>query len=239
MKTEDRRINPYKLFVGSFVPNWLLTRTEVSQGAKLAYARLMQYAGEHGVAFPRRETISAELGISESQYDRYVKELVDKHQLIEVDQRGLGQANRYYFLRHPWIVEAMTSPDSAYMRTQDSADTQTPLKRISRRESVEDIPQGFEDFWKEYPKKIKKEQARKAWNKLRPAPDLRNAILAAVRKQKLSSDWTKDSGKYIPHAITWLNGRRWEDEVEVAPEFYNAPPRTGVWDVKLKDSLKG
>lgn len=30
-----RRINPYKMFVGSFIPNWLLKQREISQGGKL------------------------------------------------------------------------------------------------------------------------------------------------------------------------------------------------------------
>jgi len=29
-----------------------------------------------------------------------------------------------------------------------------------------------------------------------------------------SEQWTKDNGQYIPHAATWLNGRRWEDELK-------------------------
>jgi hypothetical protein len=47
-----RRINPFRLFVGSMIPNWLQCRPEVSQGAKLAYARLAQYAGKDGGCLP-------------------------------------------------------------------------------------------------------------------------------------------------------------------------------------------
>lgn len=122
-------INPYRLFVGSFIPNWLLQRVEVSQGAKLAYARLCQYAGEKGVAFPKRETIAAEIGVSQSQFDRYVKELVEL-ELIETDQLGMGHANRYRFLNHPWIQGRRRETGSAYMRSQESAYMRTPLKRF-------------------------------------------------------------------------------------------------------------
>ena len=31
-----------------------------------------------------------------------------------------------------------------------------------------------------------------------------------------SHDWTKDGGQFIPHAATWLNGKRWEDELPAA-----------------------
>ena len=36
--------NPYKLFVGSFIPEWLERRKEISPGAKLCYARLLRHA---------------------------------------------------------------------------------------------------------------------------------------------------------------------------------------------------
>jgi hypothetical protein len=53
----------------------------------------------------------------------------------------------------------------------------------------------------------------KAWHKLDPDPALRATVLAALGIQRQSSDWTKENGRYIPNASTWLNGRRWEDEV--------------------------
>ena len=131
MKTEGRYINTYKAFVGSMVPNWLLSRTEVSHGAKLAYARLAQYAGDNMVAYPKRVTLAAELGVSARQLDRYLTELETKHELIEVEQLGLRRANRYRFLRHPWM---------------ESANLTTPLKkekRIIRRRTKKTVFQTY------------------------------------------------------------------------------------------------
>ena len=104
----SRRINPWKSFVGSMIPNWLLCRREVSQGAKLAYARLAQYAGKDGECFPKQETLAAELGVSERTANEYVRALV-KHKLIGSERPGLGRSNRYFFLEHPWIDERQTS----------------------------------------------------------------------------------------------------------------------------------
>lgn len=33
---------------------------------------------------------------------------------------------------------------------------------------------------------------------------------------KKTESWNKDDGKYIPYAITWLNQKRWEDEIKLA-----------------------
>ena len=40
-------------------------------------------------------------------------------------------------------------------------------------------------------------------------------IVKSVEEHKLSDQWLRDNGQFIPHPQTWLNQRRWEDEVEV------------------------
>ena len=86
------------------IPNWLQCRREINQGAKLAYARLAQYAGRDGECYPRQQTLAAELGVSERTANEYIRTLV-KFRLIEKERPGLGMSNRYYFLDHPWIHE--------------------------------------------------------------------------------------------------------------------------------------
>ena len=77
---------------------------------------------------------------------------------------------------------------------------------------------GFGMFWSAYPRKIAKANAIKAWAKLSPSADLLDDILAAVKVQSISRDWTKDDGQFIPHPATWLNARRWEDAVGVSDD---------------------
>ena len=72
---------------------------------------------------------------------------------------------------------------------------------------------GFAEFWSAYPLKKAKATAEKAWQKLKPSADLQATILSAIAAHKLSADWQRDGGQYIPHPTTWLNQRRWEDEV--------------------------
>ena len=67
----------------------------------------------------------------------------------------------------------------------------------------------FDTFWNEYPRKIGKAAALKAWIKHKPDIDL---VLKALEWQKKSAQWFKNNGLYIPHASTWLNGSRWLDE---------------------------
>jgi hypothetical protein len=117
------RINPWRMFVGSMIPNWLQCRREISQGAKLAYARLAQHAGKDCECFPKQETLAVELGVGERTANEYVRTLV-KFRLIEMERPGLGRSNRYYFLDHPWIYEGQ--PEAPSRSGQQRRKTSAP-----------------------------------------------------------------------------------------------------------------
>ena len=72
----------------------------------------------------------------------------------------------------------------------------------------------FDDFWILYPKKQAKAAAEKAYLKIKPDRALFEKMKKALEAQKASFDWQKESGRYIPLPATWLNGKRWEDELE-------------------------
>ena len=71
----------------------------------------------------------------------------------------------------------------------------------------------FESFWKAYPKKVGKGAAEKAFAKAKPDDTLTEKMLSAVEAAKRSSQWRKDGGQYIPNPATWLNQKRWDDEL--------------------------
>jgi len=75
------------------------------------------------------------------------------------------------------------------------------------------LSQFFNDLWKVYPKKTAKADAEKAFLKLNPDKKVFDEILTALEKQKQLEQWQKENGKYIPHLSTWLNKRRFEDEL--------------------------
>lgn len=72
--------------------------------------------------------------------------------------------------------------------------------------------EAFTAFWSAYPKKTGKGAAEKAFARLGVSPTVLDAMLTALQWQINQPAWTKDGGQYIPHASTWLNQRRWEDE---------------------------
>ena len=71
----------------------------------------------------------------------------------------------------------------------------------------------FEEFWKAYPKKIGKGYAFECFKKIRVSRSLLDTMLEAIAKQKKSDMWKRDKGQYIPNPSTWLNQKRWEDDL--------------------------
>jgi DNA-binding MarR family transcriptional regulator len=71
----------------------------------------------------------------------------------------------------------------------------------------------FDRFWQAYPKKQKKLDAQRAWQKLNPDPELAERIIKDVQRRSQTHDWQKENGKYVPMPTTYLNGQRWMDEL--------------------------
>lgn len=71
----------------------------------------------------------------------------------------------------------------------------------------------FNQFWEAYPKKRDKQTSRKAFTKLHVDVKLFDKMMASLSQFKKSYDWQKNGGQFIPYPSTWLNGRRWEDEL--------------------------
>ena len=69
----------------------------------------------------------------------------------------------------------------------------------------------FNSIWSIYPRKEKKQYALDCFVRLDPSPDLVQTIKTAVERAKRSKQWQEK--QFIPHFSTYLNQRRWEDEL--------------------------
>jgi hypothetical protein len=100
---------------------------------------------------------------------------------------------------------------------QTEADESLNVKdKDNVKEKDKDNRERFDRFWKAYPRKTAKETALRAFLKLSPDEGLLQIMLAAVEKQKQTAQWQEEGGRYIPHPATWLNQKRWQDEVRTA-----------------------
>lgn len=92
-------------------------------------------------------------------------------------------------------------------------------------------PKAFESLYAYYPRHVGKAAAQKAWDKLRPSPEIMEAICVALKVQKaywLATQTPKDK---IPHLSTWLNGQRWTDDPDdyIPPDSVEKGGGSGGW----------
>lgn len=99
--------------------------------------------------------------------------------------------------------------DSTDISISDST-LQIPL--ISPEEKLKLL---FEEFWKLYPKKNKKQNAFREFKKIKDVESLMPIILDDVERKKRSKNWTKDNGQYIPDPERYIKNERWNDVNEV------------------------
>jgi hypothetical protein len=73
-------------------------------------------------------------------------------------------------------------------------------------------PDDFAEFWQQYPRKTDRKKAANAWKRLSKAD--KTAALGAIAAHR--SMWEREHGsntQFVPHGSTWINARRWEDEI--------------------------
>jgi DNA-binding MarR family transcriptional regulator len=94
----------------------------------------------------------------------------------------------------------------------------------------------FLRFWTLYPKKQKKVEAQRIWDRLKPDAELAEQIIKDVQRRSQIHDWQKENGKYIPMPTTYLNGQRWTDEL---PEPKRGDPDWLPSEEEVEASLQG
>ena len=90
--------------------------------------------------------------------------------------------------------------------------TPTPIKKDMSESD-------FNLFYQTYPIHQSRKKAFDAWKKIKADNGLPEIILAAIEKQKVHKAALKARGEFVsewPLPATWLNGRRWEDEIPEA-----------------------
>lgn len=73
----------------------------------------------------------------------------------------------------------------------------------------------FSEFWKHYPRKVRKDAARKAWSSAVKRADPDYIVAAADR---MAHDPNLPNEQFIPYPATWLNQGGWDDAPYPTPE---------------------
>lgn len=112
--------------------------------------------------------------------------------------------------------------DSAKNHHEGEKEIETETEKETKKEAEIDIEgeslegnDSFESFWNCFPKKVCKEKARSAFEKVTVPTSV---LLEAVRRQKQSMQWQQGEGQFVPNPATWLLEKRWEDELPTPKE---------------------
>lgn len=88
----------------------------------------------------------------------------------------------------------------------------TIKKPTKSKKDLENDPL-FLKFWEAYPKKANRPTAVKAYGKIKPmSHEVMDKILLGIERYQNSGLWSNK--QFIPYPATFLNNRKWEDEVE-------------------------
>jgi len=210
------------------------TLSKISRDARLVFIALWNFSDDYGVVkgneswlknhiFPYDDSMS-----HHGVFKQWLFELEKGRWILPFDHDG----QKFYFIRqfqkHQTINRPSLQRNPAPPETliEDSLNThgvlidEVKLIEVKEKDKVRIKKpkkingEMFEKFWKAYPKKVAKQDAEKAFLKTNPDESILEIMLNCIESSKKSQGWTKDDGEFIPHPATWLNKRRWEDEIK-------------------------
>ncbi|MCG7945835.1 MAG: helix-turn-helix domain-containing protein [Candidatus Thiodiazotropha taylori] len=170
---------------------------------------------------PSISTIQAGTNLSDRAVQRSLKVLQNIGALSIMETRGgkLNKTNSFKLLYS--LVDTEQTPDTSVTPdagvTPDTSVTPPPTPASPRTNEYNQYPpivppSRFGDFWAVWPRKVAKGVAEKAWKKAK-LDNLADVIIQAASHQAAVVFKHTDK-QYIPHPATWLNQKRWEDEIE-------------------------
>lgn len=191
-----------------------------------AILQFLHFKAEDGTVTITKAQIAEGVGCSERTAHTHIAALREDG-IIDAKRTSWGDATKTYTINydHPLMAAAVAVveseetagcnsaiPAGSLLVVKNEKNPPTPRERGGVR-STAPAPAafpGFPEFWAKYPRKVGKQAAVKAYRAALRVTDPAT-ILAALDAQ-LPVFAEKDP-RFIPHASTWLNAGRWEDEL--------------------------
>jgi biotin operon repressor len=179
-----------------------------------------------------KKNMAADLEMTDRAVRIHIKDMIAMGVLVEAGQR---QCKTGYTVDYTINVEVVGSLGSTREATEQHAPlndvhpypcmsfTPTPEPRSPKppiepskepntSSKDDEVNYYFDQLWALYPRKVGKGQARKAFKAASKKADFYDLLPKLMDYVQTLEGKDK---QYIPHLATWLNGERWEDEVEV------------------------
>lgn len=191
---------------------YMLDHVDASANEKLILIALARYTDAEGRCFPSIPTIQRVTGLSRSSVIRGINKLVDENHLARIPSMQRSTTYQFTVLMEdqPMAENSVTVTPEDVVELDTSNIVKMDRASILPTSGVSMTP-SFDSFWSAYPRKIAKGHARLAFQRAAKKADPA-VIIAAVHK--FASLCEGKEKQYIPHAATWLNGERWEDDLD-------------------------
>tara|TARA_R110002033_G_scaffold83400_1_gene134312 strand:+ start:107 stop:817 length:711 start_codon:yes stop_codon:yes gene_type:complete len=183
--------------------------------ARLLFAEITALCNKEGYCWASNQYFADLYEVDKTTVSGWIGQLKTRGYLtvqLEYKEGSKQILNRYMKINGEGIDEITKTSfqkDVDPIDQKTKGNTKTNTKTNITVNNVDD----FDSFWKFYPRKASKEAARKAWEKLRPDQHIMQMILDNVKERVEKGEWRKDNQSFILHASTYLNQKRWEDEV--------------------------
>ncbi len=176
---------------------------------RLILILLANYCDEKNSCFPSYKHIAKLAGLKDTKHIAGIIKEFEELGLLKIQKRykedGGNISNMYYLtLDHPPLGVKAPSP-----LVPTPPNTKEDTKEKSDR-GVGD----FEEFWKHYPRKVKKDYAKIMYLKTIKQYDEKKLLKNVVQFAIETKEQKKDE-QYIPHCSTWLNQKQYLDYNEV------------------------
>jgi len=234
---------------------WALEKQGLEPVDKLTLLGIANHADRYGEnAWPSIRTLALYAGRSEMTVRRSLRRLSDLG-LIRVDVQG-GGSTRHGGYR----------PNLYTLRMRGHTDDTPPVERGStddRSGGTSTIPEGshdygrrtvpepsknrpcasegFEEWWKAYPRRIGRRAAQTAFQRALRGSDAPTVDTLIAGARKLAAEGRET--RFVPYPTTWLNQGRWDDDPEVVVEpIEPEKPFCGEcvdgWQLRVRDGVE-
>jgi DNA-binding transcriptional ArsR family regulator len=216
--------------------DWAWRQECVNPQEKLVLLALADHAGQDGTCYPATGSIAEKCQMSAQSVRRHLTALEARGVIEKIERRrrkdgtlsvwiyGLKVDQSSLASSGPVITSERSSHHQCALGQSSPVSTHEPsISKPSINRSVdssldthlevfESWESSFFEFWDSYPRKTGKKSAMRRWRTMseRERRDAVDALASHV------DHWHRSGTEqqFIPHAATWLNGRRWEDELQ-------------------------
>lgn len=209
------------------IPNAWLRDEKLSLEARGLLAQIMSHRPGWNMSL---RSLAFANGVGRDRIKRIVDELLEAGYLERSEAQGKDEKGRMqsydYTTRSPeWSQKWTQNPYTGEPYT-DEPDTESGSTKKTKPKKTNEIEQhvleGFNEFWKIYPKKKDKPRATRCFESALKRVSLQTIIDGATRYR----DDPNREDKYTKDPTTWLNNDAWDNP----PEPPKQQPRRANWE---------